>query len=317
MTSGIAVAGAVADALARGEAVVALESTVIAHGLPYPRGAEVAGRLEAIVREEGGCPATIGIVDGQATVGLGEHEIERFARGDDVLKASVRDLGPLIAAGRTAATTVAATAVLAARAGLDVFATGGIGGVHRGGEASLDISADLVTLARTPVAVVSAGAKAILDLPRTLEVLETLGVPLVGLRTDEFPAFYTRDSGLELEHAVADEREAARVVRAHRALGLRTAILVCNPPPEDPAWTPAAVADLVGGAERDAAEAGIRGKELTPWLLARLAERSAGRTVERNVALLESNVRVATRLARALRSDGGPKPTSGAPGAMR
>ena len=299
-SSGSAIDGAVARALASGEPVVALESTVIAHGLPYPRSAEVALRLEAIVREGGATPATIGLLDGVPTLGLGEPAIHRFARGGDVVKASVRDLGPLSAAGRSAATTVAATATLARRAGIRVFATGGIGGVHRGGEDTLDISADLVTLARVPIAVVSAGAKAILDLPRTLEVLETLGVPVIGLGTAEFPAFYARESGLPLEHTAVDAAEAARMAARHWELGSGTAVLVCNPPPDDPEWTPAEVAELIGRAERDATEEGVSGKSLTPWLLARLAELSGGRTVDRNVALLESNARVAARLAVAL-----------------
>lgn len=302
--SGVAIDPGVSEALARGGPVVALESTVIAHGLPHPENVEVALRLEAIVREEGATPATLGIVDGVPTVGLAESDIRRFGREPDVLKASVRDLGAAVALGRTAATTVAATAVLAARAGIRVFATGGIGGVHRGGQDSLDISADLVALARTPVAVVSAGAKAILDLARTLEVLETLGVPVVGLGTAEFPAFYTRESGLRLEHTARDETEAARIAAEHWGLGLETAVLVCNPPPEDPEWTAEGVAELIARAERAAAAEGVRGTSLTPWLLERLAELSDGRTVGRNVALLESNVRVAARLARALASSG-------------
>ena len=298
--TGVAIAGTVAGALARGDPVVALESTVIAHGLPYPRSAEVALGLEAIVRQQGATPATIGVVDGVATVGLDEPEVRRFARGADIVKASVRDLGPVVAAGRSAATTVAATAFLAHRAGIRVLATGGIGGVHRGGEISLDISADLVALARAPVAVVSAGAKAILDLGRTLEVLETLGVPVIGLGTGELPAFYTRESGLRLEHTAADVEAAARMVAEHWGLGLETAVLVCNPPPDDPEWTAAEVSELIRRAERAVAEEGIAGKALTPRLLERLAELSGGRTVERNVALLESNARAGARLARAL-----------------
>lgn len=300
--SGLAIDAGVSEALARGGPVVALESTVIAHGLPYPRNVEVALRLETIVREAGATPATLGIVDGVPTVGLSEQEIRRFGRAPDVVKASVRDLGAAVALGRTAATTVAATAALAARAGIAVFATGGIGGVHRGGQDSLDISADLVALARTPVVVVSAGAKAILDLARTLEVLETLGVPVVGLGTGEFPAFYTRESGLRLEHTVADEAEAARIAREHWGLGLETAVLVCNPPPRDPEWTAERVAELIARAERAAAAEGVAGASLTPWLLDRLAGLSDGRTVERNVALLESNARVAAGLAAALAS---------------
>lgn len=291
----------VTEALSAGRPVLALESTVIAHGLPYPRNAEVAHRLESIARDEGAQPATIGVVDGRPVVGLDEEAIDVFSRGDDVRKASVRDLGPIIASSRSAATTVAATALLARRAGIEVFATGGIGGVHRGGERSLDISADLVSLSRTPIAVVCAGAKAVLDLPRTMEVLETLGVPVIGLRVDEFPAFYSTGSGLELEHSMQSEAEAARVVDEHWALGLDTAVLVCNPPPADAALDPVAVAGWIDAALSDADAAGVTGKRLTPWLLAALADASEGATVETNIALLESNVRAAARLAVAMR----------------
>jgi len=280
--------------------VVALESTVIAHGLPHPRNAAVAHELERLVSEAGAVPATIGIVDGAVRIGLDAGAIDRFAADPDVLKASARDLGAVVAAGRSAATTVAATATLAARAGIGVLATGGIGGVHRGGEASLDVSADLEALARVPVAVVCAGAKAILDLPRTLERLETLGVPVLGLRTSEFPAFYSRESGLRLEHRVEDETAAARAIEAHRTLVPTSGFLVCNPPPADREIAASEVAGWVERAGREAEEAGVCGKALTPWLLSRLAELSGGRTVEANVALLESNVRAAARIARAL-----------------
>jgi pseudouridine-5'-phosphate glycosidase len=294
-------------ALTAREPVVALESTVIAHGLPYPDNAKVAARLESIVRAEGAVPATIGVVDGVPSIGLDAELLDRFASADDVLKASVRDLGPVMARGVSAATTVAATAVLANRAGIDVFATGGIGGVHRGGEASLDISADMTTLSTTPIAVVCAGAKAILDLPRTLELLETLGIPVLGLGTGEFPAFYSRSSGLSIEHPVADEPAAARAIEAHRALGLSTGILVCVPPPADQELAAAEVGGWIDTAESEAIAAGVTGKALTPWLLARLAELSEGRTVATNVALLENNARAAARIAVALRKGDSPR----------
>ena len=287
-------------ALADRRGIVALESTVIAHGLPYPDNAAVARRIEEAVREEGAVPATIGIVSGEAVVGLDEAEIDRFSSSENILKAGIRDLGPALAAERSAATTVAATSLLAMRAGIDVFATGGIGGVHLGGESSLDLSGDLSALAEIPVTVVCAGAKAILDLPRTVEVLETLNVPVLGLRTDEFPAFYTRASGLALEHVMEDEIAVAAAVDAHRSLGLTSSVLVCNAPPPPAEMDAAEVARLVEGAIADAGSAGIAGKALTPWLLARLAETSGGATVRTNVALLESNARAAARIAVAL-----------------
>lgn len=298
--SSFRVAEHVAAALERGEAVVALESTVIAHGLPYPRSLEVARLLEGAVEEAGATAATIGVVDGVPVVGLGEDELERMATEAGVAKASVRDLGALAAGGRTAATTVAATAWIAHRAGIRVFATGGIGGVHRGGEGSMDVSADLDALARTPIAVVSAGAKAILDLERTLEALETRCVPVVGLGTTAFPAFYTRDSGLPLEHGAPDATGVAAILRAHEAIGFPTGVLVCVPPPSGAALDPALVSAWIARADREAAAAGIAGKDVTPWLLARLAEISEGRTVETNVALLENNAREGGRIAVAL-----------------
>ncbi|MDH3734644.1 MAG: pseudouridine-5'-phosphate glycosidase [Gemmatimonadota bacterium] len=307
MTNSFELSAEVEAALTARQPVVALETTVIAHGLPYPRNVEVAAELEGAVREEGAVPATIGVVGGDVLVGMDEPAIDRFGADADVLKASARDLGAIIARGDAAATTVAATSLIAARAGIDVVATGGIGGVHPGGEGSLDISADLNALASTPVTVVCAGAKAILDLPRTLEVLETLGVPLLGLGTDEFPAFYTRTSGLRLEHVVEDEDAAARAILAHRSLDLRSAVVVCNPPPAAAEMDRVVVSELIDRALSEAADEGVSGKALTPWLLARLAEMSDGDTVRTNVALLESNVRVAARIARALREGDSPK----------
>ncbi|MCG8470195.1 MAG: pseudouridine-5'-phosphate glycosidase [Gemmatimonadetes bacterium] len=290
----------VREALERDGPVVALESTVIAHGLPRPRNLEVAERLEAIVRDEGALAATIGVIGGVPTIGLSSDEMTRLGTSESVLKASTRDLGHAVATSRDAATTVAATAELAHRAGIRVFATGGIGGVHRDGERSLDISADLTALSTTPVAVVCAGAKAILDLGRTLEMLETLGVPVVGVGTAEFPAFYTRSSGHALDISVADAREAATVIRAHRALGLEAGVLVCNPPPAETELSAARVAAWIEAADEESVAAGVTGKDVTPWLLERLARSSGGRTVETNVALLESNARLAARIAVAL-----------------
>ena len=305
---------AVAAALASGDPVVALESTVIAHGLPVPRNLEVAERLEEIVRDAGATPATVGLVDGRAVIGLTRDQIRMLAASrtsgsdgppggaetEEVAKVSLPDIGAVLAGGRRGATTVAATAHLAARAGIRVFSTGGIGGVHRGGETSLDISADLFALAHTPIAVVCAGAKAILDLGRTLEVLETLGVPVVGYRTREFPAFYTRESGLRLEHQVESPEEAAHLVRAHWQAGLETGVVLCNPPPAESALLRAEVDAWIARADGEAANASVHGKVLTPWLLARLADLSGGRTVESNVALLEDNARLAAGVAVAL-----------------
>ncbi len=287
----------VREALDRGTPIVALESTVIAHGLPHPTNLAVAARLEEAVRAEGAIPATIGIVAGIPTVGLSREDMARLGTAPGVIKASSRDLGYAVAGGLDAGTTVAATARLASAAGLRVFATGGIGGVHRGGERSLDISADLTTLSRTKVAVVCAGAKAILDLPRTLEVLETLGVPVLGLGTRDFPAFYSRTSGLQLDHETRDATEAAAAIRAHWALGLEGGVLVCNPPPEEVELDAAEVQGWIQTADGEASKSGVAGKDLTPWLLDRLAHLSEGRTVLTNVALLEHNARCAAQIA--------------------
>ncbi len=275
---------------------VALESTLVAHGLPWPDNLDVARELEATVRMHGAEPATIAIVDGEVRIGLPPIELERLARdGKSFAKAGATDLAVHLARKTCAATTVSGTAVLAARAGIRVFATGGIGGVHRG-EGS-DVSHDLVALARTPIAVVSAGAKAILDLPRTLEMLETLGVLVIGYRTNTLPAFYTRSSKLALEHSVDDLAELAAIARAHWSLG-GGGILVANPIPAD-----AELADVepaIEAALADAAAAGITGKPLTPYLLARLAETTRGASIRANRTLALHNAEIASKLALAL-----------------
>ncbi|MFQ5747523.1 MAG: pseudouridine-5'-phosphate glycosidase [Gemmatimonadota bacterium] len=287
----------VARALEAGAAVVALESTVIAHGLPHPRGVEAALGMESAVREEGALPATIAILAGRVCVGLTPEEIGALA-GGEVRKVSCRDLASVIAGGETGATTVAATARVATRAGIRVFATGGIGGVHRGGEESLDVSADLVELARSSVAVVCAGAKAILDLRRTLEMLETLGVPVIGYGTDELPAFYATESGLAVPHRADTPEEVARLLDAQWGLG-PGGVVVAVPPPAAEALEREEMEALVARALADAGDAGIDGAELTPYLLAHLAEASGGRTLAANLALLARNARVAARIARA------------------
>jgi pseudouridine-5'-phosphate glycosidase len=288
--------------LRAGRAVVALESTLIAHGLPWPVNLEAARAAEAVVRAEGAVPATVAVWQGRPTVGLGGPELEHLARSPDVRKAGRRDLAAAVAGGHTAATTVSATMALAHRAGLRVFATGGIGGVHppaAAGQPAFDVSADLTELARTPVAVVCAGAKSILDLGATLEVLETWGVPVVGHGTDDFPAFYLASSGHPVSVRVDSPDEAAALLAAHWGLG-GAGVVVAQPLPAEVALEPAPFAAALAEAGRRAAEAGVRGPALTPYLLARLAEITGGQTLKANQALIVSNARLAARIARAL-----------------
>ncbi len=287
----------VRDALSQRRPVVALESTVIAHGLPRPQNLETARALEAAVREEGAVPATIGIMEGRAIVGLSDSELETLATADHVVKASTADIAPVVAARELGATTVAGTVYLAALAGIRVMATGGIGGVHRGGDETFDISADLTELARSRVAVVSAGVKSVLDLARTLEVLETLGVPVVGYGTKEFPAFYSRESGLTLTHQVDTPEAAARLMEAQWNLGLSSAIIFANPPPLDIAIDRLEMETWIGQALEAAGTHGITGKAVTPYLLGELVSLSRSRTLETNTAVLESNARLGSRVA--------------------
>lgn len=290
----------VEEALEAGQPVVALESTLIAHGLPFPTNLETAHRLEDVIRAEGATPATIAVLGGRLRVGLDEAELERLARGRDIRKVSRRDLPILIAQGGDGATTVAATMWISAQAGIKVFATGGIGGVHRG--QPFDVSADLPELARTPVAVVCAGAKSILDLPLTLEWLETWGVPVIGYGTDEFPAFYVRSSGLPVDARVDSPKQAAKIIRARWDLGLGGGVLIVAPVPAE-AELPAEVMETAIAQALTAAEKkGVRGKAITPFLLARIAETTGGDSLRANVALLENNVAIAARIARALES---------------
>ncbi len=279
-------------------ATVALESTVISHGLPWPHNLSLARRLEQIIIEEGAVPRTIGIIAGRVRVGLSDEELEHLARARGVRKVSRRDLPVATAMGQDGATTVAATMYLAARAGIRVFATGGIGGVHRGHP--FDVSADLEELAQTPVCVVCAGAKAILDLPLTLEVLETKGVPVIGYQTDEFPAFYSRTSGLPVDQRVDTPEQVALLFRAQRELGLPGGMLVVVPVPREAELSQERVAPIIERALAEAEEREIQGKDLTPFLLARVAELSGGDALRANLALLENNARVAARIALAL-----------------
>jgi pseudouridine-5'-phosphate glycosidase len=294
----------VAAALEEARPVVALESTLISHGLPYPENLTVARALEDEVRAAGAVPATVGVVGGAPTVGLGPAELERFATGGGaVRKLTRRDIAVAAAQGADGATTVAATMALAAAAGVPVFATGGIGGVHRGAERTWDVSSDLTELGRTPVLVVCAGAKAILDLPATLEYLETLGVPVVGLGTDEFPAFYSRSSGLALPASAGSPAEAARMWAAQRGLpGIAApgGLLLCVPPPEAVALPRDEVELAIGRALARAEAAGVRGPAVTPFLLAAMAEETAGESIATNIALLRQNAAVAAQVAVAL-----------------
>lgn len=293
----------VAVALEEGRPVVALESTLISHGLPYPQNLEVARALEAEVRAEGAVPATIGVARGLPTVGLEAHDLERFATGgESVRKLSRRDVAAAAAQGADGATTVAATMALAAAAGVHVFATGGIGGVHRGAERTWDVSADLTELARTPVLVVCAGAKAILDLPATLEYLETLGVPVVGFGTDQFPAFYSAESGLALPVRADGPADVARIWRSQRSLVAVAApggMLLCVPPPAAVALPRDEVESAIGRALARAEAAAVRGPAVTPFLLAAMAEETRGESVATNIALLRQNARVAAGVATA------------------
>jgi len=294
----------IAAAIAAGQPVVALESTVIAHGLPRPLNLQTARAMEAAVRDAGATPATVGVLNGQLIVGLSSEQIAFLSEAESVAKVSRADLAALLASGKPGATTVAGTMIAAEMAGIHVFATGGIGGVHHNGENSMDISADLTELARTPVAVICAGAKAILDLPRTLEVLETFGVPVVGYATKEFPAFYSRESGLKLVHRVGTPEEAARVMRAQWGSGRRgasdgtkTGILFANPAPRESALPRGEIDAFITTALRAADTAGERGQDVTPFLLQELARLSGGETLKANIALLVANATLAGQIA--------------------
>jgi pseudouridine-5'-phosphate glycosidase len=289
----------VAEARVDRRPVVALESTLVAHGLPYPQNLEVAKELEQTIRDGGAVPATIAIVDGRPHIGLTDALLERLAKdGKSFVKAGATDLAVHLTRKSNAATTVSATSVLAARAKIRVFATGGIGGVHRGDAG--DVSHDLVTLAKTPVAVISAGAKAILDLPRTLEMLETLGVLVVGYRTDELPAFYTVRSGLRLDHFAGTPTDLAAILEMHWDELGGGGVLVANPIPSEASLDERIVNDAIDASLREAAAAGITGKALTPFLLARLAEVTGGASIRANRALAIHNAKVGAELAIAL-----------------
>jgi len=286
-----------ADALAGKRPIVALESTIITHGMPYPANLDMAATLENAVRAQGATPATIAVVDGRFKVGLDRAELEALSRlSGGVVKASRRDLSAVAARHGAAGTTVAATMYIAELAGIEIFATGGIGGVHRGAEETFDISADLVELARTRVAVVCAGAKSILDIDKTLEYLESHGVAVCGFRCDEFPAFYARSSGFKLDHRCDGLRDLARMVRLQHEIG-PGGLLIANPIPEDKAIDPQAIEARIAEAVAEAKAKGVAKKEVTPFLLGRVVELTGGRSLEANMALVENNAVLAAQLA--------------------
>ena len=292
------VAPEVKEALEAGKPVVALESTIISHGMPYPQNVETALKVEAIIRENGAVPATIAVLGGRLKAGLSPEEIDYLGKtGAGVAKASRRDLPILVAQGRDGATTVTTTMIIAHMAGIQVFATGGIGGVHRGAETTMDISADLEELARTPVMVVCAGAKSILDLGLTLEYLETHGVPVLGFGTSELPAFYTRHSGFQVDYRVDTPEELAAAFRASLELGFDGGMLVANPIPEEYSMDPAVINAAISEALAQAKANGIHGKETTPFLLAKVKELTGGDSLDSNIQLVFNNARVPAKTA--------------------
>ncbi|MEQ5869021.1 pseudouridine-5'-phosphate glycosidase [Sagittula sp. NFXS13] len=282
--------------------VVALESTIITHGMPYPQNVETARRVEAEIRAHGATPATIAILDGQIHVGLTEEQLETLAQSRHVAKLSRADLAACLATGGTGATTVSATMICAARAGVQVFATGGIGGVHQGAENSFDISADLQELAQTPVTVVAAGAKAILDLPKTWEVLETLGVPVIAFGQDEMPAFWSRASGIKAPLRMDTAIDIARAHHLRGTLGIPGGQLIANPIPKEAEIPSSVIGPIIAQATADASKHGISGKNVTPYLLQRIFELTDGRSLDANVELVLNNARLAAAIARELRS---------------
>jgi pseudouridine-5'-phosphate glycosidase len=285
------------EAIQEGKAVVALESTIISHGMPYPKNVETALTVESIVRENGAIPATIAIMDGKLKVGLTKDEIETLGKSHDVAKASRRDIPFILAKGLTGATTVASTMIIASMAGIKIFATGGIGGVHRGAQETFDISADLQELAKTDVAVICAGAKSILDIGLTLEYLETQGVPVVGFGTDELPAFYTSKSGFGVDYRVDTPKELAQALKAKWDLGLKGGAVIANPIPVEYEMDPAVINKAIDAAIKESEEKGIKGKESTPFLLAKVKELTEGASLDSNIRLVYNNVKVGAQIA--------------------
>lgn len=287
----------VQEALEQGKAVVALESTIISHGMPYPQNVEMALKVEDIIRENGAVPATIAILDGKLKVGLTKEEVERLGQSQEVVKTSRRDIPFIIAKGLDGATTVASTMIIANLAGIKVFATGGIGGVHRGAQETFDISADLMELANTDVAVVCAGAKSILDIGLTLEYLETQGVPVVGYQTDELPAFYTRKSGFGVDYRVETPAEMAKALKTKWDLNLKGGVVIANPVPEAYQMDFDTINNAINDAVKEAAEKGIKGKESTPFLLGKVKEITKGASLTTNIELVYNNAKVGAQTA--------------------
>lgn len=287
----------VKKAVEDGKPVVALESTIIAHGMPYPKNVETALNVEKIIRDNGAVPATIAILNGRLKAGLTPNEIEYLGKSKNVLKSSRRDIPFIVAKGLDGATTVASTMIVAALAGIKIFATGGIGGVHRKAQETFDISADLDELANTNVAVICAGAKSILDLGLTLEYLETKGVPVVGFKTEELPAFYTRKSGFSVDYRVDSEIEAAKALKAKWDLGLKGGMVIANPVPEEFQMDYDVINAAIDKALKEADEKGIKGKETTPFLLAKIKDITGGESLETNIKLVYNNAVVAAKIA--------------------
>lgn len=299
-TKYLEIAPEVRKALANGDPVVALESTIISHGMPYPQNVETALRVEEIVRENGAVPATTAIIGGKLKCGLKKEEIEYLGKkGLEVTKCSRRDIPMAIARGIDGATTVATTMIIAHMAGVSIFATGGIGGVHRGAQETMDISADLEELANTPVMVVCAGAKAILDIPLTLEYLETKGVPILGYQTDKLPAFYTRSSKFNVDYRVDSPLEAAKAFEAQRGAGLHTGMLMANPIPEEFSMDEEMINNAIEAAVKEACEKGVKGKDSTPFLLSKVKDITGGSSLDANIELVFNNAKVAAQIAKA------------------
>ena len=289
----------VKKALEQGKPVVALESTIISHGMPYPKNVETALLVEKTIRDHGAIPATIGIINGDPIVGMTPEEIEEFGKRKGILKASRRDLPVIYAKKYWAATTVATTMIIAAQAGVDIFVTGGIGGVHRGAQETMDISADLQELAKTDVTVICAGAKAILDLPLTLEYLETQGVPVLGFKTKELPAFYTAHSRLSVDYQIDSFEEAAEIIKEKKLNELKGGILITNPIPEQYAMDEKVISAAIDKALKEADKQGIKGKEVTPFLLKTIVELTGGDSLESNIQLVLNNAAVGAEIAKA------------------
>lgn len=288
----------VAEAQAAGKGIVALESTIITHGMPWPRNVETARQVEQDIRDNGAVPATIAVLDGKIRIGLDDGLLERLAIAENVMKCSRADLAFAVATGRPGSTTVAATMMAAHTAGISVFATGGIGGVHKGAEVSFDVSADLDELGRTPVCVVSAGAKALLDIPKTLEVLETRGVPVVAYGTSELPAFWSVKSGLEAPYRLDDAAAIAKLLKARELFGDHGGVLIANPVPADDEIPQSEMAGYIDAAVAEAERRGVKGKDVTPFVLSLILDLTEGRSLETNIALVRNNARLAARIAR-------------------